>query len=109
MIAKNAYEEAVQDVSGIVHLASVVSFSSDPEVVIPPTMKGVLNVFSAARAEPTVRSLVYTSSSTAAYSPVANEKIIVTKDTWNEAVLEKVRTSSSPNAYGKLKSHFPKR
>jgi hypothetical protein len=26
----------------------------------------------------------------------------VTKDTWNEAVLEKVRSSASPDAYGKL-------
>jgi nucleoside-diphosphate-sugar epimerase len=55
MIAGNAYEEAVQNVSGIVHLASVMRFSSDPEVVIPSTVKGVLNIFNAARAEPTVR------------------------------------------------------
>jgi nucleoside-diphosphate-sugar epimerase len=102
MISDNAYEEAVQGVSGIVHLASVVTFSSDPEAVIPPTVKGVLNILNATSAEPKVRSLVYTSSSTAALSPVANKKIIVTKDTWNEAVLEKVRSSASPDAYGKL-------
>jgi hypothetical protein len=48
-----------------------------------------------------VRSIVYTSSSTAALSPVANEKIIVTKDTWNDAAVERVRTSDSPSPYGK--------
>jgi GDP-D-mannose dehydratase len=102
MIADDAYTDAVKGVSGIVHLASIVTFSSDPEEVIPPTVKGTLNVLEAATTEPKVKSIVYTSSSTAALSPVANEKIIVTKDTWNDAAVERVRTSASPSAYGKL-------
>ena len=103
MIADNAYEKAVKGVSGIVHLASIVNFNAtDPETVIPPTIKGVLNILEAARTEPMVRSLVVTSSSTAALSPQPNKKIIVHKDTWNEAVLERVRTSSQPDAFGEF-------
>lgn len=101
MIADDAYTNAVKGVSGIVHLASIVTFSADPEEVIPPTVKGTLNALKAASTEPKVKSFVYTSSSTAALSPVANEKIIVTKDTWNDAAVERVRTSASPSAYGK--------
>lgn len=103
MIADNAYDKAVKGVSGIIHLASIVDFeSTNPEAVIPPTVKGAVNILNAARTEPMVRSLVYTSSSTAALSPMPNKKIVVTKDTWNEAVLERVRTSSPPDSFGKL-------
>jgi len=101
MIADNAYTDAVKGVSGIVHLASILTFSSDPEEVIPPTVKGTLNVLEAATTEPKVKSFVYTSSSTAALSPITNKKIIVTKDTWNSAAVERVRSSASPSAYGK--------
>ena len=101
MIADDAYDKAVKGVSGIIHLASVVNFNTtDPDIVIPPTIKGVLNILKAARTEPMVRSLVVTSSSTAALSPQPNKKIIVHKDTWNDAVLEKVRTSSEPHTFG---------
>ena len=83
MTADDAYDKAVKGVSGIIHLTSVVNF------------------LKAARMEPMVRSLVVTSSSTAALSPQPNKKIIVHKDTWNDAVLEKVRTSSEPHTFGK--------
>lgn len=106
MIAEDAYYEAVKGVSGIVHLASVVTFDSDPEAVIPPTVKGALNALKAASTEPKVKSFVYTSSSTAALSPVPNKKTVVTKDTWNEAVLERFRTNSPPDPYGKLNSQI---
>lgn len=105
MIADDAYTDAVMGVSGIIHLASIVTFSSNPEEVIPPTVKGALNVLEAATTEPKVKSVVYCSSSTAALSPVSNTKIIVTKDTWNDAVVERVRTSASPHAYGKSGIH----
>lgn len=102
MVTDDAYTDAVSGVSGIVHLASVLTMSSDPDAVIPPSVKGTLNILKAASTEPKVKSVVYTSSSTAALSPVANEKIIVTKDTWNDAAIERVRTSASPHWYGKF-------
>ncbi|OQO01855.1 hypothetical protein B0A48_12328 [Cryoendolithus antarcticus] len=88
MVATNAYDEAVKGVSGIVHLSSVLTFSTDPEEVIPPSVSGALNILSAAMQEPGVKSLVVTSSSTAALLPQPNEKIKVKVDTWNDAALE---------------------
>lgn len=95
MIADDAYDQAVKGVSGIVHLASVVTFSEDPDEVIPPSVKGTLNILKAATKEPNVKSLVITSSSTAAISPVPNEKIVITADTWNDKVIEEVRAKGS--------------
>ena len=102
MIDEHAYDEAVKGVSGIVHLASVLTFSNVPDEVIPGSVKGTLNILKAATTEPKVKSLVVTSSSTAVLIPEPNKKVVVTKDSWNEAVLERVRTSSPPDPYGKL-------
>lgn len=99
MIDEHAYDEAVKGVSGIVHLATVVTFSAVPDEVIPPSVKAALNILKSATTEPKVKSLVFTSSSTAALVPVPNQKLVVTKDTWNEKVLEGIRTNPSPDGY----------
>ena len=66
MVDEHAYDEAVKGVSGIIHLASVLTFSEVVEEVIPPSVKGTLNILKAATLEPKIKSLVVTSSSTAA-------------------------------------------
>lgn len=43
---------------------------------------------SAALDEPTVKSFVYTSSSTAALMPQPNKRIVVTKDNWDDDAVE---------------------
>jgi len=95
MIDEHAYDEAVKGVSGIVHLASILTFSDVPEEVIPPSVKGTLNILKAATLEPKIKSLVVTSSSCACLSPVPNEEITITKDSWNDAVLEKIRNGGA--------------
>jgi nucleoside-diphosphate-sugar epimerase len=88
MIKADAYDAAVVGVSGVVHLASVLTFGTDPKEVVEPSVKGTLNVFKSATREPKVKSFVYTSSSTACMLPVANTKFNVTKDTFNEKAIE---------------------
>lgn len=88
MVRPDAYDTAVKGVSGIVHLASVLTFSTNPEEVVGPSVKGTLNVFESALKEPSVKSFVYTSSSTACLLPIANKKIKITKDTFNDAAVE---------------------
>ncbi|KAM0719480.1 hypothetical protein Q7P37_005385 [Cladosporium fusiforme] len=83
MGASKAFDEAIKGVAGICHTASIMSFSDKPEEVIPAVVKGATNIITAALQEPTVKSLVYTSSSTAALLPQPNKVIKVTKDTWN--------------------------
>ncbi|KAJ6513733.1 NAD-P-binding protein [Mycena vitilis] len=93
MVADGAFDEAVKGVSGIVHLASVLTFSDKVDEVVPPTVKGTLEVLKAAAKEPRVKSVVLTSSSTACLLPVVGKKIVVTEDTWNETAMEEARTN----------------
>lgn len=88
MIHDGAYDKAIAGVSGIVHLASVLTFGTDPKEVVEPSVQGVLNVFKSALKEPSVKSFVYTSSSTACFLSVAEEKIKISKDTFNESAIK---------------------
>lgn len=97
MVQDGAFDEAVKGVSGIIHLASIMTFSDKPDEVIPPTVKGALNILTSATKEPGIKSVVYTSSSTAALLPHPNEVIKVTKDTWDE---EAVKGAYEPNPNG---------
>lgn len=99
MLAEGAYDEAVKGVAGIVHLASVLSFSNKPEEVIPPTVKGALNVLKSASTEPKLKSFVYCSSSAAAFTPVPDTRIKVTKDTWNDDAIQKARNDPNVNGF----------
>ena len=46
MVAEDAYDVAIQGVAGVVHLATVVTFSAVPEEVIPVAVKGTLGSLS---------------------------------------------------------------
>jgi len=95
MIKDDAYDAAVVGVSGVVHLASVLTFGTDPKEVVDPSVKGTLNIFKSATREPKVKSFVCTSSSTACMLPIPDVKIKITKDTFNESAIE---AAYKPNA-----------
>lgn len=88
MMAPGAFDDAVRGVHGIVHMASIMSFSDKPDEVIPPTVKGALNILMSATKEPSVKSLVYTSSSAAALLPHPDKVIKITKDSWDDEAVE---------------------
>ncbi|RMX90014.1 hypothetical protein D0869_00441 [Hortaea werneckii] len=98
MMADTAFDESVKGVAGIAHLASILSFSNNPDEVIPPTVKGTLNILKSASKEPSIKSVVYTSSSTAVLLPEANKEIAVTKDTWNQKAID-MAYQPDPNGY----------
>lgn len=83
-------------VSGIAHVASDLSFSSDPNKVIPPVINGINSILSAAANESSVKRFVYTSSSTAASAPIPNKKFTIDANTWNEA---QVKEAWAPPPY----------
>ncbi|KAK4903001.1 hypothetical protein LTR49_026935 [Elasticomyces elasticus] len=99
MVADGAFDDAVQDVSGIVHLASAVTSSDKFDEAVPPTVKGALNVLTCASRESGVQSVVYTSSSTAALTTVPNNKIVITADSWNEAAVDAAQNSPNVDPY----------
>lgn len=88
MIKADAYDAAVVGVNGVVHLASILTFSTDPKEVVEPSVKGTLNVFKSATREPKIKSFVYTSSSAACLLPMPDKKVKITKDTFNDIAIE---------------------
>ncbi|KAF2263007.1 hypothetical protein CC78DRAFT_582055 [Lojkania enalia] len=83
MGADNAFEEAVKGVDSIAHIASAVVFKTNPQNVIPLMIKSVVSMLEAAKKEPSVKSVIYTSSQAATTMDVTS-KLHITADTWNE-------------------------
>ncbi|KUJ19434.1 NAD(P)-binding protein [Mollisia scopiformis] len=94
--AEHAFDGAVKRVSAIVHVATVIGFSPDPNEVIPLTVAVATSIMLAALKEPSVKQFVYTSSCAAAAYP-ESEKIHVDQDSWNEKAVELAWT---PPPYG---------
>ncbi|KAK0708693.1 hypothetical protein B0H67DRAFT_648723 [Lasiosphaeris hirsuta] len=85
---EHAFDEAVKRVSAIAHVASIVTFDSDPNKVIPQTILGATSILGAALKEPSVREFVYTSSIAAAAMPMLGNSVHVTKDTFNDTAVQ---------------------
>ena len=95
MAVNGAFNEAMKDVSAVIHTASITNFSSKIEEVIPPTVKGTNEILQAALANPSVKRVVLTSTSGAASGPRPEVKFHIGQDTWNEAALDMVRNTPS--------------
>ena len=74
--------------SGVAHVAGIVTFDSNPNNVIPQSIAGVINVAESAAKEPSVKRFVYTSSSTAITKPKPNKRFEITTNDWNEEDFE---------------------
>ncbi|PLB40899.1 aldehyde reductase II [Aspergillus candidus] len=83
-------------VSGIVHVASDLSWGTD-EGVIRRAVAGVENVLEAAYRVGSVRRFVLTSSAIAANTPLPNvEGITVDTDSWNDELVAAARSEETP-------------
>ncbi|KAL6245680.1 hypothetical protein RBB50_007679 [Rhinocladiella similis] len=94
-----AFDEAVKGVAGIVHVASDVSLSPDPDTVIPNVVAGTLLVLKSAAKTPSVKSVVLTSSSAAVLIPQPNTKVEVDENIWNDAAVEAAYSKDTPDAF----------
>lgn len=88
MAEDNAFDEAIKGVDAVVHCASVLTFSPDPNKVIPETIAGAISVLKSAAKEKSVKRFVYTSSSTAATLPKPGQKFKIDKDLWDDQAVE---------------------
>ncbi|KAH8799742.1 hypothetical protein F5884DRAFT_847965 [Xylogone sp. PMI_703] len=79
----DAFNEALEGVTGVVHVASDTTLKPDPDVIIPKVVAGTLNLLKSAAKYPNIRRVVLTSSSTALLIPKINEKRQVDSNTWN--------------------------
>lgn len=85
--------------SGVAHVATILSLSPNPEAVIAPTIAGLVNALKAASQEPTVRRFVYTSSSAAMSSVDPNASGNIDHNTWNSEAVEAAWSSDTPEAF----------
>lgn len=83
-----AFDEAVKGVSAVIHIATIVNFDPNPNNVIPQAVAGMKSVLKAAAREPSVKRVVFTSSSVAARIPVVGDDTRVVRDTWNDAAVQ---------------------
>ncbi|PNP37667.1 hypothetical protein TGAMA5MH_10435 [Trichoderma gamsii] len=60
--AVDAYDEAIQGVSVVAHVASILTMDPDSTKVIPATVAGATSILNASMKEPSVKSFAYTSS-----------------------------------------------
>lgn len=74
-------------------------------LLIAEQVKGALNILKAATKEPGIKSVVYTSSSTAALMPQPDKEIIITKETFDQEVVDQANTNPDAwSVYGASKT-----
>lgn len=75
-------------VSGVIHVASDMTFGSDPHEVILPTVAGSLALLKAAAKHDSIKRFVLSSSCAAAASPEPGVDRVIDQDTWNDAAIK---------------------
>ncbi|KAK5674433.1 hypothetical protein LTS10_012821 [Elasticomyces elasticus] len=86
---KEALARVLDGVSGVVHVASDVTFSSDPAKVIPYVVAATEAILEAASSVTSVKRVVLTSSSAAAVLPQPGKgRLVMNQDTWNDASIQ---------------------
>ncbi|KAJ6517113.1 hypothetical protein DFH09DRAFT_1048804 [Mycena vulgaris] len=80
-----AYDEVVQGVAGILHIATDTSMSLSYEAVVGGVVQSIVGLMKAAAQVPSVKAFVLTSSRIAAFAPdYAEPDIHPTLDQWND-------------------------
>ncbi|KAH8816908.1 hypothetical protein F5884DRAFT_873743 [Xylogone sp. PMI_703] len=87
MAIDGAFDEAVKGVSAVAHVATIATYDSNPNNVIPQTIAGAVNALKAASRESSVKQFVYTSTVGASAFPIADVAFHVDQDTWNDSVV----------------------
>jgi nucleoside-diphosphate-sugar epimerase len=73
---------------GFAHVASDLSFSSNPNEIITPVIEFTKNALASAAKEPGLQSFVLTSSSTAATNAKPNQKFHIDTSMWNDEAVK---------------------
>ncbi|QKX61985.1 uncharacterized protein TRUGW13939_09141 [Talaromyces rugulosus] len=111
LAAEGVYKDVIKGAAGFIHVASDVSFDTDPNQVIPVVINLTTNALNAAAQEASVKRFVLTSSSSAALWPTAdNEGLVVDENSWNETAVKAAWDPNTPegekplNVYGASKT-----
>jgi nucleoside-diphosphate-sugar epimerase len=83
-----AFDELLTDCEGVAHVASDLSFDPDPNVVITGCVNGIRAILQEAHSTPTIKRVVYTSSSNALTKPLVGEPRHINSNSWNNEILD---------------------
>ncbi|KEZ45870.1 hypothetical protein SAPIO_CDS1235 [Scedosporium apiospermum] len=93
-------ERVMDGVAAVIHVATDLTFGSDPKAIIPWVVKATENMLVAAASQPQVKRFVLTSSSTAAVIPVADKlNVRVGEGTFNEAAITAAWDPATPDDF----------
>ncbi|KAK3335868.1 NAD(P)-binding protein [Cercophora scortea] len=88
LAAPGAWDVPVQGVAGIVSVAGCAQlFIEDVDKAVEEDIKAFYGLLDAAKAEPAVKSFVFTSSAWAAWTPDPNVPTTVTDESWNDKAI----------------------
>lgn len=89
MTAAGSFDEALKHVSGVIHVASVTNFGTDPDAehFISLVVDSTLNILKSAAKTPSVKRFVLTSSYSAAAFPIPGQKDDITAESWAEEAI----------------------
>ncbi|EHK98695.1 putative Aldehyde reductase 2 [Glarea lozoyensis 74030] len=94
---KGSYEAlSLPGSTGVIHVASDVTFGPDPNEVIPGVIDGITSLLNSAALEPSIKSFVLTSSSAAIDQGRLGQKYLVDGNLWNH---EAVKAAWAPPPY----------
>lgn len=93
MKVSGAFKGLLADCEGVAHVASDLSFSPDPNVVITGCVNGIKAILNEAYSTASIKRFVYTSSSNAATRPLVGEARRVDSSSWNEDILDEAWAS----------------
>jgi nucleoside-diphosphate-sugar epimerase len=80
-----AWDAAVSGVAAIAHVVGAVDlYVQDPDGAAKEEVRWQVGLLEAAERAGTVRSVVFTSSAWAAWTPAAGRKVVLTGESWNE-------------------------
>ncbi|GME57806.1 aldehyde reductase [Neofusicoccum parvum] len=89
MVEEGAFDAAVKGVTGVAHVAAVVSLDTDAENVAKETVRGTMSALKSAAKEPSVKRFVLTSSSSAVRQLADCEGgKTITADEYNDKAVE---------------------
>ena len=88
MADDTAFLEAVKGMSGIAHVATIMSLDANPHNVVPQTVAGLTSILKAAAQEPSIKSFVMTSSVVAAAMYMPDTPFNVDANSWNDMAVQ---------------------
>lgn len=91
MAKEGGFDEAMEGIAGVVHVATNASFSSDADVVINETVNGVRNTLHTVAKHASVKRFVYTSSA-AAMALDVTQNLHLDESSWNDAAIDLAHT-----------------